>query len=267
MARRCAFFNNLIESCQLIELEFSGPAYTWARGSSAATRQSARLDRALCNSEWSTQFSEASVRHLPAFQSYHCPLLISPNGFAPLSSVQRPFRFQAAWMTHENFSEFIRWNEDVFGNIFRKKRELLARIEGCQRELSAHRQNHLIKLESRLRKELDDILEQEELLWYQKSRVDFIRDGDRNTSYFQVSTLVRRWRNRINMLKNDDGQWVEDSNDIKEMVIEFFKRLYTDDTPEREDADIPYDLFQEFSNEQWDKLSRSYSPAEIDNVI
>ncbi|XP_074303088.1 uncharacterized protein LOC141637509 [Silene latifolia] len=147
MARRCAFFNNWIENCQLIELEFSGPAHTWAHGNSATTRQSDRLDRALCNSEWSTQFSDASVRHLPAFQFDHCPLLISPNGFAPLSSVQRPFRFQEAWMTHENLSEFIvsnwktgdtlvsqlsdlssklqRWNEDVFGNIFRKKKRIV----------------------------------------------------------------------------------------------------------------------------------------------
>ncbi|XP_074290582.1 uncharacterized protein LOC141617299 [Silene latifolia] len=266
-----------------------GPAHTWALGNTEATRQSARLDRALCNSEWNTLFSDASVRHLPAYQSDHCPLLISPNGFAPLNSIQRPFRFQAAWMTHENFSEFIasncssnnglvsklselstnlqRWNEDVFGNIFRKKRELFARIEGCQRVLSARRQHHLIKLEARLRKELDTILEREELLWYQKSRVEFIRDGDRNTSYFQVSTLVRRWRNRINLLKNDEGVWVEDRDEIKSMVVDFYKRLYTDDTRDGEDADIPYDLFQEFNNEQWEGLSRYYSPAEIDNVV
>ncbi|XP_074287844.1 uncharacterized protein LOC141612999 [Silene latifolia] len=141
-----------------------------------------------------------------AIQSDHCPLLISPNGFAPLNSVQRPFRFQAAWMTHENFSEFIasnwdsnnnlvsqlselseklqHWNGTVFGNIFRKKRVLMARIGGCQRELSQGRQGHLIKLEAKLRKELDEILEREEILWYQKSRVNFIKDGDRNTSYF-----------------------------------------------------------------------------------
>ncbi|XP_074314900.1 uncharacterized protein LOC141651074 [Silene latifolia] len=271
MARRCNLFNNWIESCQLIEVEFSGPAHTWARGKSEATRQSARLDRALCNSEWSLMFSDASVRHLPAIQSDHCPLLISPNGFAPLNSVQRPFRFQAAWMTHENFSEFIasnwetnnnlvsqlsdlseklqHWNETVFGNIFRKKRELMARIGGCQRELSQGRQGHLIKLEAKLRKELDEILEREEILWYQKSRVNFIKDGDRNTSYFQVSTLIRRWRNRINSLKNDEGIWVENREDVKQLVIDYYKKLYTDHTQTTEDIDIPYDLFQEFNIE------------------
>ncbi|XP_074266442.1 uncharacterized protein LOC141589715 [Silene latifolia] len=220
MARRCELFNNWIESCQLIELEFSGPAHTWSRGNSEATRQSARLDRALCNSEWGTMFGDAS-----------------------------------------------RWNEDVFGNIFRQKRQLIARIEGCQRILSTQRQSHLIKLEAKLRKELDDILEREELLWYQKSRVEFIRDGDRNTSYFHVSTLIRRWKNRINTLKNDEGVWIDNSDDVKKIVVEYYKNLYTDDTPDDFDADIPYDLFQEFSHEHWTWLNKYYSRTEIDNVI
>ncbi|XP_074314499.1 uncharacterized protein LOC141649715 [Silene latifolia] len=51
MARRCDLFNNWIENCELVELEFSGAAHTWFRGNSIETRQSARLDRALCNSD------------------------------------------------------------------------------------------------------------------------------------------------------------------------------------------------------------------------
>ncbi|XP_074313583.1 uncharacterized protein LOC141648767 [Silene latifolia] len=206
MARRCDMFNSWIEDCELIELEFSGAAHTWSRGNSVETRQSARLDRALCNSEWSLLFEDANVKHLPAIQSDHCPLLISPNGFAPLSSVQKPFRFQAAWLTHENFTDFVvenwqpegyltaqlgslstklqTWNEQVFGNIFRKKRELFTRINGCQKKLAITRDKGTIVLEAKLCKELDEILESEEILWYQKSRVEFIRDGDRNTSYF-----------------------------------------------------------------------------------
>ncbi|XP_074289598.1 uncharacterized protein LOC141614751 [Silene latifolia] len=129
MARRCELFNNWIESCQLIELEFSGPAHTWSRGNSEATMQSARLDRALCNNEWGTMFGDASVRHLPAFQSDHCPLLISPNGFAPLNAVQRPFRFQVAWMTHENFSSFIESNWTTGNNLVTDLSELSNKLQ------------------------------------------------------------------------------------------------------------------------------------------
>ncbi|XP_074265328.1 uncharacterized protein LOC141587759 [Silene latifolia] len=193
MARRCERFNNWIENCEFIELAFSGPAHTWARGNSVETRQSARLDRALCNAEWGELFEDAMVRHLPAIQSDHCPLFISPNGFVPLNAINRPFHFQACWLTHENFKEFIDnswpdegifthrldilsrklqdWNSNVFGNIFKQKRILMARIEGCQRELSKFRSSNLIKLEAKLRREYDEVLAREELLWYQKSRL------------------------------------------------------------------------------------------------
>ncbi|XP_021861386.2 uncharacterized protein [Spinacia oleracea] len=92
-SRRSRRFNHWIENNQLLEIEFSGPSHTWARGNSVTTRQSARLDRALCNTEWGLRFDSGGVKHLPALQSDHCPLLISSNGFAPLSALNRPFRF------------------------------------------------------------------------------------------------------------------------------------------------------------------------------
>lgn len=96
----------------LLELEFSGASHTWARGLTPETRQSGRLDRALCNSSWGLRFENAKVKHSPAFQSDHCPIFISPNRFVPLQAINRPFRFQASWLTHENFQEFVgeKWN-------------------------------------------------------------------------------------------------------------------------------------------------------------
>ncbi|KAL2935019.1 hypothetical protein RDABS01_018138 [Bienertia sinuspersici] len=150
--RRSKHFDEWIDSMELLEVEFSGPSHTWARGLSEDTRKSARLDRVLCNSEWATRFSQASVRHLPAIQSDHYPLLISPNGFSPLEAINKPFHFQAAWLTHEKFQEFMEsnwsneaplvpflhslsqklqtWNKEVFHNIFKKKRELIAHNGG-----------------------------------------------------------------------------------------------------------------------------------------
>lgn len=106
-SRRSARFNDWINNMHLLEVEFSSPAHTWARGNSPETRRSARLDRAFYNGDWSLRFENARVRHLPAVQSDHCPILISPNGFAPLEAINRPFRFQVAWLTHECFQDFV----------------------------------------------------------------------------------------------------------------------------------------------------------------
>lgn len=159
-SRRSARFNDWGEDMDLLEVEFAGACHTWARGLTPETRVSARLDRALCNSEWGLRFEHAKVKHLPAIASDHSPLFISPNGFTPLHSINRPFRFKAVWLTHENFQEFIHakwknnvpiadslatladdlqcWNRDVFRNIFRQKQSLLARIAGVQKALSTN---------------------------------------------------------------------------------------------------------------------------------
>ncbi|XP_074289295.1 uncharacterized protein LOC141614451 [Silene latifolia] len=167
MARRCKNFNNWIDNCELLELAFTGSSHTWSRGNSMETRQSARLDNSLCNADWGTLFEDAMVQHIPAFQSDHCPLFISPNGFVPLNAINIPFRFQACWLTHENFKEFVEsnwpsngifpsrlnslssklqdWNSNIFGDIFKRKKSLIARIGGCQRILSVERKSNLIK--------------------------------------------------------------------------------------------------------------------------
>ena len=74
--------------------QHSGPRFTWSTGASLETKTFARLERALCNIQWSTEFTEARVMHLIQNQFNYSPLLISPNGFALISSMTKPFRFQ-----------------------------------------------------------------------------------------------------------------------------------------------------------------------------
>ena len=284
MARRCSKFSNMIENNELIDLGFSGPRYTWARGRTVQTRKSARLDRALCNSMWRTHFQEAAVRHLPHSYSDHCPLLINPMGFADIRHNPKPFRFQVAWMEHRQFDEFIHtqwrstlplgtalsklsaalcdWNKEVFGNLFRRKRQAWARLKGVQQRLAAGGSIHLLKLENKLRKELNVILKEIELLWFQKSRVDAIRDGDRNTKYFHISTIIRRRINRIDTLRHDDGHWVTDTDEVKRMVVEFFAALFTDDMSQPH-LGLPSGFFPQIAPEKMDLLAKPYAVEEV----
>ncbi|XP_021774689.1 uncharacterized protein LOC110738605 [Chenopodium quinoa] len=84
-----------------------GLEFTWCRGLSQATFKAARLDRALVNDEWRLCFPEGVVCNLTKLTSDHCPLLINTNGFAPIPTALKPFRFQAAWIKHEKFEEFV----------------------------------------------------------------------------------------------------------------------------------------------------------------
>lgn len=105
-----------------------------------------------------------------------------------------------AWATHPDFSQFIKdnwnkegdiegnkkelasklqeWNKNTFGNIFQRKKRVLARLDGVQRSMSNQPRADLIRLNKNLQNELQEILLQEELLWFQRSREDWITSGD-----------------------------------------------------------------------------------------
>ena len=89
------------------------------------------------------------------------------------------------------------WNKEVFRNIFHHKKRVVTRLRGVQTALSTNPNNFLVGLEKELRLEFTEILKLKEELWAMKSRITWLVEGDRNTSFFYTSTLVHRRRNRI----------------------------------------------------------------------
>lgn len=77
-----------------------------------------------------------------------------------------------------------------------------------------------------MRKERSLILLQEEMLWIQKSRVEWLKFGDSNTRFFHTFTVIRRRRNKIHSLLDNKGVWVERKEELKNMAVEFFSKLF-----------------------------------------
>ena len=71
------------------------------------------------------------------------------------------------------------------------------------------------------------ILMQKEEFWALKSRINATFFGDCNTSFFHVSTVVRRHRNKIRCIKDAVGNWLTEENEVKEYIRSGFKNLYT----------------------------------------
>ncbi|OMP11182.1 Endonuclease/exonuclease/phosphatase [Corchorus olitorius] len=68
-------FNN---SCNMIDLAFSGPPFTWTNEREVGSFIMERIDRVWANPEWRTLFPEASVSHLPRTHSDLFPLSFFP---------------------------------------------------------------------------------------------------------------------------------------------------------------------------------------------
>lgn len=123
--------------------------------------------------------------------------------------------------------EATRWNKEQFGNIFVRKKTIMAMLNGIQRAMSVNPSDFLINLENDLLKDLDTVLNQEEELWALKSRVNWMIQGDRNTAFYHVSTSVRRKRDKILAVIDLVGEWIYQGEDAKEFIKNGYRDIYT----------------------------------------
>ncbi|GAU28913.1 hypothetical protein TSUD_59250 [Trifolium subterraneum] len=130
-----------------------------------------------------------------------------------------------------DFQVIKEWKNISIEKVNIKKREILARIGVIQRKVQGERNNiFLVQLEAKLQKELAHILKVEELMWYQRSRARWLVDGDRNTRYYHLKTITRRRHNKISMLRDMNGGWVEEVDVLKQMANNIsFPRLSDDE--------------------------------------
>lgn len=72
------------------------------------------------------------------------------------------------------------------------------------------------------RREWEKILRKEEIFWKQKSRVQWLQEMDRYTSFFHVFALKHKKRNQITKLHNEQGVVVNTPTQISLLVVDYF---------------------------------------------
>ncbi|GKV08919.1 hypothetical protein SLEP1_g20489 [Rubroshorea leprosula] len=241
-----------MSDCGMMDMGYVGGKYTWVNmRNSRIIRE--RLDRFWCNSNCRILFPEATVYHLPRLISDHNPILLNLTPHIP-SIGKRPFRYEKFWFDHPDFIDIVDriwshphsntssclastmtsiklWSRDTFGNLFKRKKVILARLEGIHKSLSINHNNFLFDLEKDLSHEYSEILNCEADLWFLKSRSDWIVDGDKNSRFFHITTMRHRSRNRILGLYNPEGVWITDSMHLKFMVTNYFSTLFSSTAP------------------------------------
>ncbi|XP_061336789.1 uncharacterized protein LOC133283880 [Gastrolobium bilobum] len=204
-------FASCLHDCELGNIGFKGPSFTWKRG-----QVFERLDKAAANSTWVSAFPDRYIMHLSYFSSDHRPLLLW-GGVRWVEASAR-FRVEASF-----------WHEHSFKEIIRKKFRLHARLLGIDVELQRQPSSTLEFLYRQLWDELNGIYIKEELVWFQRSRQKWLVDGDRNTRFYHSTTLTCKRRNKILSLKNEMGEWITKPGELKNMVLDFYRKLYTED--------------------------------------
>ena len=108
-----------------------------------------------------------------------------------------------------------------------------------------------------LNKKMDELLQKQEIYWAQRSRISWLRHGDKNTKFFHSKASQRRRKNHIRGIKNSQGQWVEDLEEVVAVASDYFENLFQagandrmeeclDAVPEMVTEEMQETLFGEF---------------------
>ena len=76
-----------------------------------------------------------------------------------------------------------------------------------------------------LQKEIAEMVDKENKLWFQRAKVMWAKFGDRNSKIFHSHASQRKRKNLIRKLKDPNGQVVDTNEDIAECLVQYYQDL------------------------------------------
>ena len=106
----------------------------------------------------------------------------------------------------------------------------------------------------------------EDILWQQHSRVEWLKSGDFNTSYFHSRATQRNRRNFISKLVLDDGSPVERDYKNGEAMVDYFRNIFTSAASSNFNQ-ILQGIEKKFPPQMSSALTREYTTIEVEHAL
>ena len=206
-------FRDATEYCRFDDLGFYGLPYTWDNRQHGDRNIKVRLDRALGDDKFAECFDNTIVNHIQCTESDHCALLIivRQSEWIDEGMEGKPFLFENAWTRHDRYTQVVeeawqvdvpnlqgvydalggvrgklqRWSKDEFGSVKKQLKTMRARLEELR---SNSLRSGPSREERKLMARISELLSREASLARQRSRAQWLKEGDRNTSFFSCKS-------------------------------------------------------------------------------
>ncbi|KAL4588964.1 hypothetical protein LXL04_001865 [Taraxacum kok-saghyz] len=260
-------FQRCIEDTNLIDINATGLYYTWNQKPRGVGGLLRKLDRTMGNTNILSLFPRINVMYKPYGISDHSPAVIEFPIGKPKKSYD--FKFVNTIADHPQFLDTVQlhWNSRIdghsmyqvfkklknlkypirkishqMGNPSKKVEALRTEVEKVQQQLDREPDNEELSFEhATYLDEFTTALSEEESLLRQKAKLNWLKDGDRNTKYYHKVIKEKQYRNRINSITDGEGI-VHGADKVTEVALEYFsdflgKSIYM------EPISSPNDLF------------------------
>ncbi|XP_059073460.1 uncharacterized protein LOC131047916 [Cryptomeria japonica] len=213
-------FQSFVNDNALLEVVAKGGDFTWNNRRRGFSNIAEKLDRFFLAGDWSVALVVFEAEVLAISGSDHFPVsLIVQNDAVP---IRCPFKMEKMWFRELSFKEIVvgwwkeapvvdgfmayqffkklsyvkqelkSWNREVFGNIFDEKRRLEGDLGALNAKVMVDGMDEVdFLMEKDLLSRYGEVLQREEIYWKQKSRVNWLKAGDRNRKFFHSLVKAR----------------------------------------------------------------------------
>lgn len=238
-SRGISDFNEFISNNCLLEITPPDLKFSWF----GPLGRKSKLDHVFVNDVWLSNQSWVAKQWFRR-NSDHCPLSLhkSDNNWGPKS-----FKAFDAWLHHPDMEEVVtkafngpgQQFRGVFNSLKSFKNELKlwsinwrdrlqVRINGLEAELSRlDSQNNVVSDKSEVVCELHSCYRLQTAILKQKSRVQWLKEGDANSRFFHRAIQIRNHINSIRTLKMG-GSILSTPEIIKSAVLDYFSVFFSE---------------------------------------
>ena len=152
-----------------------------------------------------------------------------------------------------------KWSRESFGSIKNRIKEARERLWVAEETSARSGVPQEVEI---IRKELNQLLEKEEKMWQQRSRVQWLENGDKNTKFFHRIATQRKRRNFIKGLKDEEDVWQNDEHIFSGLLVGFNEKLFASSNPQNMNG-----VQEVVTDSMRTKLAQAYSVGEVEKAI
>ena len=103
-------------------------------------------------------------------------------------------------------------------------------------------------------------------MWFQRSREEWIRSGERNTKFYHAAIRIRQSMKKIDSLKNERGDWISEPEMFEEVIQNYFQALFKKEASSEPDSTI-LNVFPRLRDDHRIMLMQSITRDEIRDAL